>query len=397
MYTFFLISGSLELESYYTHKIESPDDTGLHEAQMWSGQWNMTSRIDGQRTGLLTALLAAFLFGISTPLAKGLLGEISPQILAGVFYLGSGIGLSMLNWLLRGRTISREAPLARDDAPWLLGAVIFGGILAPVLLLTGLEQTAASNASLLLNLESVFTVMLAWFVFHENADKKFVLGMVAIFLGSVILSWQGVTLRVGLMGSLSIVAACLCWGVDNNLTQKVSAGNPVQISSIKGLVAGTVNLLLGIWLTNSFPPLPWVSAALVVGFFCYGLSLVLFVLSLRNLGTARTGVYFSTAPFIGAVLSVLVLGEAVTWGLVGASVAMAVGVSLLLTEKHAHLHIHEPLVHAHPHIHDEHHQHDHKPNDPAGEPHVHLHEHVPLTHSHPHQPDIHHRHSHEQT
>lgn len=357
----------------------------------------MVPRIDRQRTGLLTAVLAAFLFGISTPLAKGLLGEISPQILAGLFYLGSGIGLAMLDWLLRGRTMSREAPLTHADVPWLSGAVIFGGILAPVLLLTGLQQTPASNASLLLNLESVFTVMLAWVVFHENADKKFVLGMAAIFLGSVFLSWQGVTLGIGLVGSFAIVAACLCWGVDNNLTQKISSGNPVQISSIKGLVAGTVNLLLGIWLTNSLPSLAWVSAALVVGFFSYGLSLALFVLSLRNLGTARTAAYFSTAPFIGAVLSVLVLGEAVTWPLAAASVAMAGGVSLLLTEKHVHLHIHEPLVHAHPHIHDEHHQHDHKPSDPPGEPHVHLHEHAPLTHSHAHQPDIHHRHSHEQT
>ena len=222
-------------------------------------------------------------------MAKGLLGEIPPQILAGLFYLGSGIGLTILTWLLRGRTISHEAPLAHADVPWFLGAVIFGGILAPVLLLTGLQQTPASNASLLLNLETVFTVMLAWVVFHESADRKFALGMGAILLGSVFLSWNGVALGGGLLGPLAIAAACLCWGVDNNLTQKVSAHDPVQISAIKGLVAGTVNLLLGIWFLSALPALVWVSAALVVGFFSYGLSIVLFVLALRNLGTARTG------------------------------------------------------------------------------------------------------------
>ena len=202
-------------------------------------------------------------------------------------------------------------------------------------------------------------------------------------------------LEVAFLGSLAIAAACLCWGVDNNLTQKVSARDPVQISAIKGLVAGTVNLLLGIWFLRALPALVWVSAALVVGFFSYGLSIVLFVLALRNLGTARTSAYFSTAPFIGAILSVLALGETVTFSLVAASFAMIGGVWLLSTEKHAHLHIHGPLVHAHPHTHDEHHQHSHGPHDPSGEPHVHLHEHAPVIHSHSHRPDIHHRHSHE--
>ena len=355
----------------------------------------MTSQFDQQRSSLWSVLLAAFLFGISTPLAKGLLGEIPPQILAGLFYLGSGIGLTILTWLLRGRTISHEAPLAHADVPWLLGAIIFGGILAPVLLLTGLQQTPASNASLLLNLETVFTVMLSWVVFHESADRRFALGMGAILLGSVFLSWNGVALAGGLLGPLAIAAACLCWGVDNNLTQKVSARDPVQISAIKGLVAGTVNLLLGIWFLSALPALVWVSAALVVGFFSYGLSIVLFVLALRNLGTARTSAYFSTAPFIGAILSVLALGETVTSSLVAASFAMIGGVWLLSTEKHAHLHIHGPLVHAHPHTHDEHHQHSHGPYDPSDEPHVHLHEHVSVIHSHSHRPDIHHRHSHE--
>lgn len=200
----------------------------------------------------------------------------------------------------------------------------------------------------------------------------------------------------GLGGPLAIAMACLCWGVDNNLTQKVSAGDPVQIAAIKGLVAGSVNLLLGISLQHSFSALAWVPAALVIGFFSYGLSIALFVLALRNMGTARTGAYFSTAPFIGAILSVIILREVVTSSLVAAALTMTVGVWVLLTEKHAHHHVHHPLVHSHPHLHDEHHQHIHGPHDPPGEPHVHLHEHVSLVHSHPHRPDIHHRHSHDQ-
>jgi drug/metabolite transporter (DMT)-like permease len=348
-----------------------------------------------QRTGLWSVLLAAILFGISTPLAKGLLGEIQPQLLAGLFYLGSGIGLALLNLVIRGRASSSEASVTRADVPWLSGAVIFGGILAPVLLLTGLEQTTASDASLLLNLEVVLTVILAWIVFHENAGRKFALGMGAILLGSVLVSWRGVTLGSGFAGSLTIAGACFCWGIDNNLTQKISAGNPVEISAIKGLVAGTVNLLLGIWFVRAMPALLWVSVALVIGFFTYGVSIVLFVLALRSLGTARTGAYFSTAPFIGAILSVLILRETVTFSLVAASIAMAVGVWLLLTERHAHLHVHLDLVHAHRHTHDEHHQHDHGPRDPPGDSHVHMHKHSSLIHSHPHPPDIHHRHSHD--
>ncbi len=355
----------------------------------------MIRRVDQQRTGLWSILLAAVLFGISTPLAKGLLAEISPQILAGLFYLGSGVGLGLPTLLFRARGMSSEAPLTRADVPWLSGAVIFGGILAPVLLLTGLEQTAASNASLLLNSEVVLTVALAWFVFHENVGRRFAFGVGSILLGSVLVSWNGVALGSGFAGSVAIAGACFCWAIDNNLTQKVSAGNPVEISAVKGLVAGTVNLFLGIWFVRTLPSLDWMSTALVVGFFTYGLSIILFVLALRNLGTARTGAYFSTAPFIGAILSVLILRETVTSSLVAASIAMAVGVWLLLTERHAHLHVHMPLVHAHRHTHDLHHHHTHGPHDPPGEPHVHMHKHSPLIHSHSHPPDIHHRHSHD--
>ena len=341
------------------------------------------------------ALLAAILFGVSAPLAKGLLQGVSPQILAGLFYIGSGVGLASLTHLLRRGAVPKEASLTSRDVPWLFGAVVFGGVLAPVLLLTGLQQTSASNASLLLNLETVFTVAFAWIAFHENIGRRFTLSVGTILIGSVAISWQGISLGGSILGPIAVVVACLCWAVDNNLTQKVSAGNAVQIAAIKGFVAGSVNLLLGVWLGRAWPNTFFVAAALVVGFFSYGLSLVLFMHSLRTLGTARTGAYYSTAPFIGASLALLVWREPITPIFAAASIAMAAGVLLLMTERHTHLHAHQSLFHAHPHVHDKHHQHKHTPNDPLGEPHSHLHEHVELTHSHHHYPDIHHRHSHD--
>ena len=348
-----------------------------------------------RRPGVRYALLAALLFGASTPLAKALLRGVPSQVLAGLLYLGSGVGLGVL-WLLRRRARhASEASLARRDLPWLLGAIGFGGVLAPLLLLGGLTKTPASAASLLLNLEGVFTALLAWFVFHENVDGRVALGMVAIVAGGALLTWDGRLESGGLRGPLAITVACACWAIDNNLTQKVSASDPLQIASLKGGVAGGVNLVTGLLLTGVVPSVPRAAGALVLGFFGYGLSLAFFVLALRNLGTARTGAYFSTAPFVGAVLSVILWREPVTRPLLAAGVLMAVGVWLHLRERHLHLHTHEPLTHSHSHRHDSHHQHAHGPADPPGEPHTHVHTHELLTHTHPHYPDIHHRHSHE--
>jgi drug/metabolite transporter (DMT)-like permease len=345
--------------------------------------------------GVEAALLAAMLFGASTPLAKGLLASVPPQVLAGFLYLGSGLGLGML-WLWRRRTAkAAEAALTRRDLPWLLGAIGFGGFLGPLLLLIGLSHTPASAASLFLNLEGVFTALLAWIVFRENVDPRIALGMAAILAGGAFLAWQGRLEWGGLSGPLAIAAACFCWAIDNNLTQKVSASDPLQIAALKGAAAGTVNLAIGVSLAGSLPTLPRIGAALVLGFFGYGLSLMLFVLALRSLGTARTGAYFSTAPFIGATLSVLVWHEPVTVTLIAAGGLMAFGVWLHLTERHTHAHTHDRLSHIHPHSHDVHHQHSHAPGDPPGDPHTHAHVHEALTHVHPHFPDIHHRHGHD--
>jgi drug/metabolite transporter (DMT)-like permease len=271
-------------------------------------------------------------------------------------------------------------------------------VLGPLLLMNGLMRTPASGASLLLNLEGVFTALLAWFVFRENFDRRIALGMLAIIVAGGLLSWEGRLSWGGLMGPLAVAGACLCWGIDNNLTQKVSAGDPVQITMLKGLTAGSVNTALALFLGASWPAAPRVVAALVLGFLSYGVSLVFFVLALRRLGTARTGAYFSTAPFVGALLSLVVFRERPTTLLIVAAALMGIGVWLHFTERHEHEHRHEKMEHDHAHVHDEHHQHVHVPGDPPltdPTPHTHRHRHEPMVHSHPHYPDIHHRHGHD--
>lgn len=346
-------------------------------------------------TGAALALLSAVLFGASTPFAKLLVGTVDPWLLAALLYLGSGVGLGIAQLMRPALGIARaEAPLRRADLPWLTFAVLFGGVIAPVLLMIGLARADASMAALLLNLEGLFTLAIAWTVFRENVDRRIALGAAAILLGALALSWSPGTDSGLSWGALAIAGACLAWGIDNNLTRKLSAADPIQIAAIKGLGAGAVNLVLAMSLGAAWPNPPAVLAAGIVGLFGYGISLVLFVLALRHVGTARTGAYFSTAPFIGAVLAITLLGEAVTLPLAVAGALMGLGVWLHLTERHEHDHVHQPLVHEHRHVHDEHHQHQHDPVDSRGEPHTHLHAHARLIHRHPHYPDIHHRHTH---
>jgi drug/metabolite transporter (DMT)-like permease len=343
--------------------------------------------------GILFALASAALFGVSTPVAKLLLGEIDPWLLAGLLYLGSGLGLAGATLLRRALGMARtEAPLRRSDLPWLVSIVVCGGLIGPVLLMIGLARTEASSASLLLNLEGLATMTIAWIVFRENVDRRILLGALAILAGAAILSWKGgVEIR---WGTLAIVGACLAWGIDNNLTRKLSSADPVQIALTKGLVAGAVNVGLALLRGASLPVPELAIAGAVIGFLGYGVSLVLFVLALRQLGTARTGAYFSTAPFIGAIVAIVIFGEPVTPQLLAAAGLMAAGLYLHLVENHEHEHEHEPFVHEHAHTHDAHHAHAHRSDDPAGEPHVHVHAHTRLVHRHPHYPDIHHRHPH---
>jgi drug/metabolite transporter (DMT)-like permease len=346
---------------------------------------------------VFAALASAALFGVSTPAAKALLGTVDPVVLAGLFYCGAGIGIAVLRALaapILNAPAARQQPLARRDYGWLAGAIALGGVAGPVLLMLGLARTPAATASLLLTMEGAATALLAWFVFHENFDRRIALGMACLVAGAAMVSWSGTPTLESLVGPLAIVAACIAWGIDNNLTRKVSLADPLQIVQLKGLIAGPVNLLLGLWAGGSLPgPLGMLIAALV-GFVCYGLSLALFVVALRHLGAARSGAYFSTAPFIGAATAVIASQQPLTIQLIGAGALMAVGVWLHVTERHAHVHTHARMVHAHAHTHDEHHRHTHGPQDPPGEPHAHAHEHESLTHSHPHMPDMHHDHRH---
>src|SRR5262252_8754516 len=350
---------------------------------------------ENDRKGPILALIAAALFGASAPLAKLLLNQLPPVLLAAMLYLGSGIGLSA--WLLLRRSLSAgksiEARLRRLDLPWLSSAILAGGILGPVLLLVGLRITPASSASLLLNLEGVFTALLAWFVFKENFDRRIALGLAAIVAGGVLLSWAGRP-EVGIpWGPIFIAGACLAWAIDNNLTRKVSSADPIQIAAAKGLVAGAVNLIIAFALGATMPRATIITEAALLGFLSYGVSLTLFVLALRHMGTARTGAYFSTAPFVGALLSLLILKDHLTIAVVAAAVLMVIGVWLHLTERHQHEHVHEEMEHEHRHSHDEHHQHH---DDPAllAQTHTHVHRHERLRHAQPHYPDIHHRHEH---
>ena len=345
------------------------------------------------KIGIPLALLSAALFGASTPLAKIMLGDVGPWMLAALLYLGAGLGLATVHCFRKAlRLPAIEAPLRRSDAPWLAAIVGTGGILGPVFLMFGLARTDASSASLLLNLEGLATMGIAWLVFGENVDRRLLLGAFAILAGAALLSTQGgASLN---WGAVLIAAACASWGVDNNLTRKLSAADPVQIAMIKGLVAGAANLALALMLGASLPERSVILAAGVIGFWGYGVSLALFVLGLRYLGTARTGAYFSMAPFIGALLSLALLPEQPTIRLLVAGILMAIGLWAHLSERHDHEHAHEDTEHEHRHTHDEHHRHPHGADALLTEPHSHLHRHRPLVHRHPHYPDLHHRHGH---
>lgn len=342
--------------------------------------------------GVPLALGSAVLFGATPPLAKGLLGVIDPFLLAGLFYLGAGVGLFLLR---QSRALAgakaKEAPLSSTDLPWFAAAVVAGGVIAPVSLMFGLASIPASSAALLLNIEGLATMAIAWIAFRENVDRRLLAGALAIVAGAALLSWSGDGLSGG-FGALLVIAACFAWGIDNNLTRKVSAADPELLAMTKGLAAGAVNVIIAFAAGSPPPGAGMAAAAGLVGFFGIGVSLVLFIRALRHLGAARTGAYYSLAPFIGSALAVAFLGEPVTWRLVGAAALMAVGLWLHLSERHLHEHEHEEFEHEHRHVHDEHHQHEHIGQ--VTEPHTHRHRHDRLRHSHVHYPDLHHGHRH---
>lgn len=342
--------------------------------------------------GAATALAAAALFGVSAPLAKLLLRQVDPLFLSGILYLGAGLGLSLLRLALPARG-ARETPLRRTDLGLLVGIVVMGGIVAPLLLLHGLAHVPAVAASLLLNLETPFTIAIAIVVFGEHLGRREALASLMIVSGVLALSYDP---RAGggleLLGTIAIAGACLSWAIDNNLTQRLSLRDPIAIVQAKALVAGTCSLGLALALGQQVPAPLTCSAALLLGFASYGLSLVLAVRAMRILGAARQAAFFATAPFVGAMAAVPLVGERLDLRALIAMAVMAAGVAVLLRENHDHEHVHDPLEHDHAHTHDEHHRHEHRPADPTGENHAHPHRHEPLVHRHGHVSDLHHRH-----
>lgn len=339
------------------------------------------------------AFLAAILFGISTPLSKVLVADISPVFLVSFLYLGTAAGM-LLTWILLKRknsTFAGEAGIRVPDLPWLILAVLSGGVIAPVLLMSSLEITPAATASLLLNFEGVATMVIAFMVFREQVGKRIWAALGIITLASILLS-ANPDAPYGLsLGALGILLACVFWGIDNNSTRHISGKDPLSIVVLKGFFAGSIALVLAFLGGNALPDISLVPAAMLLGFSCYGISMVLFIRALRDLGAARTGAYFGTAPFIGAALSYVLFREYPDLRGVIAFGMLLAGTILLATERHAHMHHHVPIAHEHLHHHpEEHHRHGHEGEVEADHAHLHIHE--PLDHDHPHTPDIHHRH-----
>jgi drug/metabolite transporter (DMT)-like permease len=345
---------------------------------------------DGRR-GAFYGLFAAALFGVSAPIAKRMLGEVSPQVLAGLLYLGAGIGLTA--WR-RVRPAASEAPLKRQDLPAVVAVIVAGGVLGPLLMLVGIERVSAVAGSLLLNLEGPLTMILAVAFFREHLGRAGLVAAVMILLGAALLKLQTTGGRADGWGMAAIALACLAWAVDNNLTQRLSLRDPFAVVRIKALAAGSFNLVLGLLFGGRLPGWRVAAGALLLGLLSYGASVVLDAYALRLVGAAREAAYFATAPFVGALAATFIVGERLEPLDLVAMCSMAIGAAALLFERHGHRHEHDPIEHEHAHVHDEHHQHHHSPNDPMGEPHSHFHRHTPLVHDHPHLPDAHHRHRH---
>ena len=348
--------------------------------------------------GVAFGVAAAILFGLSSPLAKLLLKESDPLLLAALLYLGAGAGLFAFELLLSRfsttRPLRQETPIRREDLALLFGILLTGGILGPILLLAGLQRLSAVVGSLLLNLEAPFTILLAVGLFRKHLGRREIGAILLIVIGVGFLNYHPGEIRTDWLGVAAIAAACLSWAIDNNLTQRLSLRDPIAIVRAKTLGAGIFTLVLALGLGRRLPNPGILGSALALGFMSYGVSVVLDLYALRMLGAAREAAFFATAPFIGAVAAVPLLGEQWTTTAMVSSVIIATGVLLLLSEHHSHLHLHEETEHDHRHAHTDHHQHAHELPEETLEPHAHAHRHLPLAHDHPHVPELHHRHDH---
>jgi drug/metabolite transporter (DMT)-like permease len=349
----------------------------------------MRSHLDSARLlPVVQCLAAAALFGAATPFSKSLLASLGPFSLAGLLYLGAAA--AALPAALRDVRGARWRD--RRQLGLLLGAVVFGGGVAPVLLLLGLKAAPAASVSLWLNLEVVATTLLAVAFFRESIDRRTGIAAGLVVLGGVLLTaHEG---AAGLRAGALVALACACWGLDNNFTAIVGGFTPPQTTCVKGLFAGTVNLGLGLALREHFPGPAFVGSALLVGGICYGASIILYISGAQQLGASRSQLLFATSGLFGVALAWTFLGERLHVAQLGAGGLMAGGLLMMLSARHEHTHSHEALTHTHSHRHDDgHHNHVH-PGLPAWVRHSHAHDHEPLTHTHPHVPDLHHRHGH---
>lgn len=343
-----------------------------------------------ENAGTIAALAAAGLFGLGTPYAKRLLAAAHPLLLSGLLYLGAGSALT----IARTWRADAETPLRREDRGTLLAVIAFGGILGPLLMLVGLHRVSGVVGALLLNLEAPLTMLLAVALFGEHLGRRATVAAGLIVLGAVLLTASGPAGSADAWGAAAIGAACACWALDNNLTQRLSLRDPIAIGRAKTLAAGACSVVAAVALGARLPTLPVLCGALLLGSVSYGASVVLAIIAMRRIGAARQAAYFATAPFVGALAALPVLGERLGAHEVAAIVPLLAGVTLLVRERHVHRHVHEVMEHEHGHVHDEHHRHGHASDDPPGEPHAHRHRHDPLTHAHPHSSDLHHRHRH---
>jgi drug/metabolite transporter (DMT)-like permease len=333
------------------------------------------------------------LFGASTPLSKLLLPGVGPLVLAALLYLGAALLISLFRVLSRvGGQQSAEAKIRGSDALTLGAVVGFGGVLGPVLMLFGLARISALTGSLLLNLEAVFTILLAVIVFHEHLSRSLAAASGLVVLGALLLSYQPGSLGGGVLGVMAIVGACLSWAIDNNLSQRLSLRDPTAVVLLKTAGAGLTSLALALATGHTLPTPTFLVGGVVVGSLGYGASLICVMFALRYLGAAREAAWFSTAPFIGAAIAIPIFGLLPTAAEWLGMALMISGIFLLVRERHSHVHSHEPIEHDHSHVHDEHHQHEHE--GPVAEPHSHPHRHDPIIHEHPHVSDLHHRHRH---
>jgi drug/metabolite transporter (DMT)-like permease len=341
-------------------------------------------------TGVLLAIASAVTFGLTTPVIAWAGRDAGPLATAALLYGGAVFAAFAMRL---GRRPS-GAPLARRDLPRIVAIAIAGAAVAPVCLAWGLARAGATAGSLVLNLEAVLTVLLAWLLYREPLGRRVVIAVgIMAAAGALLALDASARSHTGLVGALAVTAATLCWAIDNTLTRPLAERDPLQVIAAKGALGATLTGVLALARGEPVPQLATIVALVACGATGYGLSLRLYLLAQRRIGAARTGSVFALAPFVGAGIA-WSLGDRDASILTAlAAAGFGFGVYLHVSEQHAHPHVHEPIEHEHAHRHDDSH-HDHVHDPPITGEHTHRHVHARLEHVHDHAPDVHHDHTH---